>query len=153
MGGSCAERQIYQDFADLHKDEFNFVAVADESGAEGIYNTALNDISGGKFYDIADFGGWNIVPVASAAGLILDLKPYLDEDAGFKAGAGVCYDQNLTADGKIYSVREQIELLASGTTKRCSRRLARRSPPTGAHGRTLRKQSTSLLTQVLPRSA
>ena len=100
-------RQIYQDFADLHKDEFNFVA--DESGAEGIYNTALNDISGGKFYDIADFGGWNIVPVASAAGLILDLKPYLDEDADFKAGAGVCYDQNLTADGKIYSVREQIE--------------------------------------------
>ena len=76
---------------------------------ECIYNTALNDISGGKFYDIADFGGWNIVPVASAAGLILDLKPYLDEDADFKAGAGVCYDQNLTADGKIYSVREQIE--------------------------------------------
>ena len=102
-------RQIYQDFAELHKDEFNFVAIADESGAEGIYNTALNDISGGNFYDIADFGGWNIVPVASAAGLILDLKPYLDEDAAFKAGAGVCYDQNLTADGKIYSVREQIE--------------------------------------------
>ena len=102
-------RQIYQDFADMHKDAFTFVAIPDESGAEGIYNTALNDISGGKFYDIADFGGWNIVPVASAAGLILDLKPYLDEDAGFKAGAGVCYDQNLTADGKIYSVREQIE--------------------------------------------
>ena len=94
-------RQIYQDFADMHKDEFTFVAIPDESGAEGIYNTALNDISGGKFYDIADFGGWNIVPVASAAGLILDLKPYLDGDAGFKAGAGVCYDQNLTADGKI----------------------------------------------------
>ena len=84
-------RQIYQDFADMHKDEFTFIAVPDESGAEGIYNTALNDISGGKFYDIADFGGWNIVPVASAAGLILDLKPYLDEDADFKAGAGVCY--------------------------------------------------------------
>ena len=102
-------RQIYQDFADMHKDEFTFVALPDESGAEGIYNTALNDISGGKFYDIADFGGWDIVPVASAAGLILDLKPYLDADANFKAGAGVCYDQNLTADGKIYSVREQIE--------------------------------------------
>ena len=79
-------RQIYQDFADMHKDEFTFIAVPDESGTEGIYNTALNDISGGKFYDIADFGGWNIVPVASAAGLILDLKPYLDEDADFKAG-------------------------------------------------------------------
>ena len=26
-------RQIYQDFADMHKDEFTFVAVPDESGA------------------------------------------------------------------------------------------------------------------------
>ncbi len=102
-------RQIYQDFADMHKEEFNFVAIPDSSGAEGIYNTALNDISSGRFYDIADFGGWNIVPVASAAGLILDLKPYLDADPDFKAGAGVCYSQNLTADGRIYSVREQIE--------------------------------------------
>ncbi len=102
-------RQIYKDFADMHKDEFNFVAVPDSSGAEGIYNTALNDISSGKFYDIADFGGWDIVPVASAAGLILDLKPYLDADPDFTAGAGVCYNQNLTSDGRIYSVREQIE--------------------------------------------
>ena len=28
-------RQIYQDFADMHKDEFTFVAIPDESGAEG----------------------------------------------------------------------------------------------------------------------
>lgn len=102
-------RQIYQDFADAHKDEYNFVIKADESGAEGIYNTALNDLSGGEFYDIADFGGWDIVPVAKEAGMILDLKPYLDEDKGFQEGVGVCYDQNLTEDGKIYSVREQIE--------------------------------------------
>ena len=101
-------RAIYQEFADAHADEFNFVAVADESGAEGIYNTALNDLGAGSFYDIADFGGWNITPVAAAAGAIVDLKPYLDEDAAFKAGVGVCYDQNLT-DGAIYSVREQIE--------------------------------------------
>lgn len=102
-------RSIYQEFADAHKDEFNFVVVADESGAEGIYNTALNDLGAGNFYDIADFGGWDITPVASAAGAIVDLKPYLDEDAAFKAGVGVCYDQNLTEDGAIYSVREQIE--------------------------------------------
>ena len=102
-------RAIYQEFADAHKDEFNFVIVADESGAEGIYNTALNDLGAGNFYDIADFGGWDITPVASAAGAIVDLKPYLDEDAAFKAGVGVCYDQHLTADGAIYSVREQIE--------------------------------------------
>lgn len=102
-------RKIYQEFADANKDEFNFVIKADESGAEGIYNTALNDISAGEFYDIADFGGWDIVPVASEADAILDLKPYLDKDEEFKAGAGVCYDQNTTEDGKIYSVREQIE--------------------------------------------
>lgn len=102
-------RSIYQEFADAHKDEFNFLVVADESGAEGIYNTALNDLGAGNFYDIADFGGWDITPVASAAGAIVDLKPYLDEDAAFKAGVGVCYDQNLTEDGAIYSVREQIE--------------------------------------------
>lgn len=101
-------RAIYEEFAEAHKDEFNFVIKADEGGAEGIYNTALNDLSSGEFYDIADFGGWNIVPVASESDAILDLKPYLDEDADFKDGVGVCYDQNLT-DGKIYSVREQIE--------------------------------------------
>lgn len=102
-------RRIYEEFAELHKDEFNFVIVADEAGAEGIYNTALNDIAAGEFYDIADFGGWDITPVASSAGMILDLKPYLDEDEAFKNGVGVCYDQNLTEDGAIYSVREQIE--------------------------------------------
>ena len=89
-------RAIYDEFAEAHKDEFNFVVKADEGGEEGIYNTALNDLSSGEFYDIADFGGWNIVPVASESDAILDLKPYLDEDADFKAGAGVCYDQNLT---------------------------------------------------------
>lgn len=102
-------REIYQEFADMHKDEFVFNIIANEAGAEGIYNTALNDLAAGEFYDIADFGGWDITPVASVAGAILDLKPYLDEDPAFKNGVGVCYDQNLTADGAIYSVREQIE--------------------------------------------
>lgn len=102
-------RNIYQEFADAHKSEFNFVIKADESGSEGIYNTALNELGGGEFYDMADFGGWDIVPVASEAKMILDLKPYLDEDQAFKDGAGVCYNQNLTKDGKIYAVREQIE--------------------------------------------
>lgn len=102
-------RAIYQEFADLHKDEFVFEIVANEAGAEGIYNTALNDLAAGEFYDIADFGGWDITPVASSAGAILDLKPYLDADEAFKNGVGVCYEQNLTAEGTIYSVREQIE--------------------------------------------
>lgn len=102
-------RRIYEEFAKMHKDEFNFVVVADATGAEGIYNTALNDLSSGEFYDIADFGGWDITGVAAGADAILDLKPYLDADQDLKDGVGVCYDQNLTEDGKIYSVREQIE--------------------------------------------
>lgn len=102
-------RKIYQEFADMHKDEFTFNIVADQGGAEGIYNTALNDLSSGDFYDIADFGGWDITEAAAGAGAIMDLKPYLDADDDLKAGVGVCYEQNMTADGKIYSVREQVE--------------------------------------------
>ena len=102
-------RKIYEEFAEAHKDEFNFVIKADQGGAEGIYNTALNDLSAGEFYDIADFGGWDITEAAASAGAIMDLKPYLDADEDLKAGVGVCYDQNLTEDGKIYTVREQIE--------------------------------------------
>lgn len=102
-------RKIYQEFADAHKDEFNFVIKADQGGAEGIYNTALNDLSIGAFYDIADFGGWDITEIAGNAGAILDLKPYLDKDTDLKEGIGICYDQNLTQDGKVYTVREQVE--------------------------------------------
>lgn len=102
-------RKIYEEFAEEHKDEFNFVIKADQTGAEGIYNTALNDLSSGEFYDIADFGGWDITEAAAGAGAIMDLKPYLDKDEELKAGVGVCYDQNLTEDGKIYTVREQVE--------------------------------------------
>ena len=50
-------RAIYDEFAEAHKDEYNFVVKADEGGAEGIYNTAINSIGAGEFYDIADFGG------------------------------------------------------------------------------------------------
>lgn len=102
-------RKIYEEFAEAHKDEFEFVLKSDQGGAEGIYNTALNDLSSGDFYDMADFGGWDITEAAAGADAILDLKPYLDEDEELKAGVGVCYDQNLTEEGKIYSVREQIE--------------------------------------------
>ncbi len=102
-------RAIYQEFADAHKDEFNFVIKSDQGGAEGIYNTALNDLSSGDFYDIADFGGWDITEAAAGAGAIMDLKPYLEKDSEFKEGVGMCYDQNLTEDGKVYTVREQVE--------------------------------------------
>lgn len=103
-------RKIYDDFAELHKDEFIFEAVPVEAGGEGIYNKCIQEISGGNFPDIVDTSGWNIVPPASEAGVILDLKPYIDADETFKEGIGVNYEQNLV-DGKIYTVREQMETM------------------------------------------
>ncbi len=103
-------RQLYDEFAEQHKDEYNFVPVAMETGAEGVYNKCIQEIAGGQFPDIVDTSGWNVVPAVSAAGLALDLKPYIDEDETFKAGVGVNYEQN-NVDGKIYTVREQLETM------------------------------------------
>jgi ABC-type glycerol-3-phosphate transport system substrate-binding protein len=103
-------RRIYQEFADANKDEFTFKPVVLDTGAEGVYNRALQEIAVGRFYDVADFGGWNIVPVAAAQDMLLDLKPSIDADGDFKAGIGICYTQNIV-NGKIYSVREQVEAI------------------------------------------
>ncbi|GGH29091.1 ABC transporter substrate-binding protein [Paenibacillus segetis] len=103
-------RKIYDEFAELHKDEFTFKAVALETGPQGVYDKAIQEISRGQFPDIVDVAGYNIVPAASEADLILDLKPYIDEDPVFKQGVGINYVQN-NVDGKIYTVREQLETM------------------------------------------
>lgn len=103
-------RKIYDEFAELHKDEFTFKAVALETGPQGVYDKAIQEISRGQFPDIVDTAGYNIVPAGSEAGLILDLKPYIDADSTFKDGVGVNYEQNMV-DGKIYTVREQLETM------------------------------------------
>ena len=101
-------RKIYQEFADMHSDEFTFKIEQYDNGSQGVYDMAVQEIASGNFPDIVDVAGTSIVPAASKAGLALDLKPYLDADEAFKKGVGVCYDQN-QVDGKIYSVREQVE--------------------------------------------
>ncbi|MDQ8734781.1 ABC transporter substrate-binding protein [Paenibacillus sp. LHD-38] len=103
-------RKIYDEFAELHKDEFTFKPVALDTGGEGVYNKAIQEIARGEFPDIVDVGGWNIIPAASEAGVIVDLKPYIDADPVFKEGVGINYEQN-NMDGKIYSVREQLETM------------------------------------------
>lgn len=103
-------RKLYDEFAELHKDEYTFKAVALDTGNQGVYDKCIQEISAGTFPDIVDAGGMNIVPAASEAGFALDLKPYIDEDADFKAGVGVNYEQNLV-DGKIYTVRDQLETI------------------------------------------
>lgn len=103
-------RKIYDEFAQKHKDEFTFEAIPLEGGPDAVYNKCVQEVAAGSFPDMVDTAGWDIVPAASSAGLILDLKPYLDKDADFKSGVGVNYEQNLV-DGKIYTAREQIETM------------------------------------------
>ena len=105
-----AMRDIYDEFAELHKNEFIFNPIPVEGDPQAVYDMCIQEIASGSFPDIVETGGWNVVPAASAAGLILDLKPYLDEDAEFKEGVGVNYEQNMI-DGKIYTVREQLETM------------------------------------------
>lgn len=103
-------RKIYDDFAELHKDEFVFNAIAMETGGEGVYNKCTQEIAAGKIPDIVDLAGFNVIPAASEADLIIDLKPYIDEDEDFKKGIGINIDQN-NIDGKIYTVRDQLETM------------------------------------------
>ncbi|GMQ60611.1 ABC transporter substrate-binding protein [Vallitalea sediminicola] len=103
-------RKIYDEFAKLHKDEFIFKPIAMESGGEGVYNKCTQEIAAGKVPDIVDLGGYNVIPAASQADLIVDLKPYIDEDQEFKKGIGINYQQN-NMDGKIYTVRDQLETM------------------------------------------
>ena len=105
-----AMRALYDEFAEMHKDEFIFNPIPVEGDPQAVYDMCIQEIASGSFPDIVETGGWNVVPAASAADLILDLKPYLDEDADFKAGVVVNYDQNMV-DGKIYTVREQLETM------------------------------------------
>lgn len=101
-------RKIYQEFADKHSDEFTFKIEQYDNGSQGVYDMAVQEIASGNFPDIIDVAGTNIAQAAAKANLALDMKPYIDADEDFKKGIGVCYDQN-QIDGKIYSVREQVE--------------------------------------------
>lgn len=103
-------RAMYDEFAELHKDEFIFEPIALDTGNQGVYDKCVQEIALGQFPDIVDVSGMNIIPAATEAGLALDLKPYIDEDADFKAGVGVNYEQNMR-DGAIYTVRDQLETI------------------------------------------
>ncbi|NLZ68062.1 MAG: carbohydrate ABC transporter substrate-binding protein [Spirochaetales bacterium] len=101
---------MYDEFAALHADEFEFKAIALDSGNQGVYDKCIQEIALGRFPDVVDVAGMNIVPPAVAAGVALDLKPYIDADKDFKAGIGVNYEQNMY-EGKIYTVRDQLETI------------------------------------------
>lgn len=96
-------RDIYDEFAAQHADgPVVFKPIAVENRVE----ITSAQVAGGKYPDIVDLGG-TIPAAAIAQGLILDLKPYIDEN-GLQEAVGLNYTQNLV-DGKIYTVHDQIE--------------------------------------------
>ena len=96
-------RDIYDEFAAQHADgPVTFKPIAVENRAE----ITGNQVAGGTFPDVVDLG--DTIPLAAISqGLVLDLKPFIDEN-GLQDAVGLNYTQNLV-DGKIYTVHDQIE--------------------------------------------
>ena len=96
-------RDIYDEFAAAHADgPVTFKPIAVENRDEIV----SAQIAGGNYPDMVDLGS-TIPYSAISQGLILDLKPFIDEN-GLEAAVGLNYTQNLV-DGKIYTVHDQIE--------------------------------------------
>ena len=92
-------REIYQEFADAHADgpvRFEPIAIEDLTG---LYSSEL---ASGRVPDMMDCAGSVKLEGAIAQNLLMDLKPYIDEN-GLEAQVGANYEQN-QVDGKIYTV-------------------------------------------------
>lgn len=96
-------RDIYDEFAKTHADgEVKFEPIAVENRDEIV----SAEVAGGNFPDMVDCG----LPLSLAAisqGLVLDLKPYIDEN-NLQDAVGLNYTQN-DVDGHIYTVHDQLE--------------------------------------------
>lgn len=96
-------RDIYDEFAAEHADgPVSFKPIAVENRDEIV----SAQVAGGNFPDMVDCGA----PVPQAAisqGLVLDLKPFIDENQ-LQDAVGLNYTQN-DVDGHIYTVHDQVE--------------------------------------------
>ena len=96
-------RDLYDEFAAAHADgDVTFKPIAVENRDEIV----SAQVAGGSFPDLVDCG--TAVPQAAISQeLVLDLKPYIDEN-NLQDAVGLNYTQN-DIDGKIYSVHDQFE--------------------------------------------
>lgn len=98
-----AMRDIYDDFAKQHADgPVEFKAIP----TENLDSVIENKVASGSFPDMIDLAGRSVSLSAIAQGLILDMKPYIDQE-GLKDQVGINYTQN-DVDGKIYTVHDQL---------------------------------------------
>lgn len=96
-------RDIYDEFAAAHADgPVIFKPIAVENRDEIV----SAQVAGGSFPDLVDLGS-TIPQAAISQGLILDLKPFIDEN-GLQDAVGLNYTQN-NVDGHIYTVHDQLE--------------------------------------------
>lgn len=98
-----AMRDIYDEFAEAHADgPVTFKPIPVENRAE----ITSTQVAGGTFPDMVDLG--EAIPQAAISqGLVLDLKPYIDEN-NLQEAVGLNYTQN-QVDGHIYTVHDQLE--------------------------------------------
>lgn len=96
-------RDLYDAFAAMHADgPVRFKPIAVENRDEII----SAQVAGGSFPDMVDAGA-TLPQAAIVQGLVLDLKPFIDEN-DLQGAVGLNYTQNM-ADGCIYTVHDQIE--------------------------------------------
>ncbi len=96
-------REIYDGFAKEHADgDVEFKPIP----TEDIDSVVENKVAGGGYPDMIDLAGRSVSLSAISQGLLLDMKPYIDEE-GIKDNVGINYTQN-DVDGKIYTVHDQL---------------------------------------------
>ena len=83
-------RDIYDEFAKEHADgEVEFKAIP----TEDIDSVVENKVAGGSYPDMVDLAGRSVSLAAISQDLLLDMKPYIDEE-GIKDNVGINYTQN-----------------------------------------------------------
>lgn len=96
-------RDLYDEFAVKHADgPVQFKPIAVENRDEII----SAQVAGGSFPDMVD-AGQALPQAAIVQGLVMDLKPFIDEN-NLQDAVGLNYTQN-DVDGHIYTVHDQIE--------------------------------------------
>ena len=117
-------RDIYDEFAKEHADgEVEFKAIP----TEDIDSVVENKVAGGSYPDMVDLAGRSVSLGAISQDLLLDMKPYIDEE-GIKDNVGINYTQN-DVDGKIYTVHDQLLTLGYWYNAVSYTHLARKSSP------------------------
>lgn len=97
-------RDLYDEFAKQHADSGITFKPIPISGS--LVDTMNNKVASGEFPDVIDLAGQAVSLAAIEQGLVLDQKPFIDEN-GLEKHVGLNYMQN-DMDGKIYTVHEQL---------------------------------------------